>query len=309
MRNLGRASSSFPGLPVSKAVALWQKLKAATWRERKVVKQWVVQDAGRITTKDSVWASHQEDRCLVEFRNVTLHFGEKTIFDNLNLMIRSGECLVLLGPSGIGKSTLLRLLLETLRPESGQIFFDGMELTHLSRERLNAMRTRIGMVFQSSALVSSLSVFENLALPLRELTGRGEKEIASIIEEKLQFVGLEKTKDLMPSQLSGGMKKRIAVARALVLSPDLVLFDEPTTGLDPVAAYHISELIAHLNQAASVTILVVTHDLYSAFRFATRMAFLDQARIVEEGPPGAIRQSRNPIVKRFLTPDSEDCPL
>jgi ABC-type multidrug transport system fused ATPase/permease subunit len=168
MRNLGRASSSFPGLPVSKAAALWQKLKAGTWRERKVVKQWVDQDAGRITRKESVWASHQEDRCLVEFRNVTLHFGEKTIFDNLNLMIRSGECLVLLGPRGIGKSTLLRLLLETLRPESGLIFFDGMELTHLSRERLNAMRTRIGMVFQSSALVSLETDAKRDASPTRQ---------------------------------------------------------------------------------------------------------------------------------------------
>jgi phospholipid/cholesterol/gamma-HCH transport system ATP-binding protein len=303
MRNLRCATSSFAQPSVYKAPALWQKLKAAMRRERKVVEE----NFGVITKQDPVWANRKKNRCLVEFRDVTLHFGEKTIFDNLNLTIRSGECLVLLGPSGIGKSTLLRLLLETLRPESGLIFFDGMELTHLSRERLNEMRTRIGMVFQSSALVSSLSVSENLALPLRELTEKGEKEIASIIEEKLHFVGLEQTKDLMPSQLSGGMKKRIAVARALVLNPDLVLFDEPTTGLDPVAAYHISELIAHLNQAASVTILVVTHDLYSAFRFATRIALLDQGRIVEEGLPEAIRQSRNPIIARFLMPGSENC--
>jgi phospholipid/cholesterol/gamma-HCH transport system ATP-binding protein len=300
MQNLRCAASRFPQPSVRNGLGLWQKLKATTRRERKVVEQRVDQDFGRITKQDPVGANRKKKNCLVEFRDITLHFGEKTIFDDLNLALRSGECLVLLGPSGIGKSTLLRLLLETLRPERGLIFFDGMELTHLSREQLNEMRTRIGMVFQSSALISSLSVSENLALPLRELRRKGEKEIVSTIEEKLHFVGLEKTKDLMPAQLSGGMKKRIAVARALVLNPDLVLFDEPTTGLDPVAAYQISELIVHLNQAASVTILVVTHDLHSAFRFATRIAILDQGRIVEEGAPEAIRKSRNPIVSQFL---------
>ena len=245
---------------------------------------------------DPVRAKQKENNCLVEFKGITLHFGDKTIFEDLNLAIPSGECMVLLGPSGIGKSTLLRLLLETLRPERGSIYFDGIELTHLAREQLNQIRTRIGMVFQSSALISSLSVSENLALPLRELTNKGEKEIAAIIQEKLHFVGLETAKDLRPSQLSGGMKKRVAVARALVLNPDLILFDEPTTGLDSVAAHQISELIAHLNRTAAVTILVVTHDLPSAFRVATWIAILDQGRIVEEGPPEAIKSSRNPVV-------------
>ncbi len=249
---------------------------------------------------------NQKGSCLVEFKGVTLHFGDKTIFDDLNLAIRAGECLVLLGPSGIGKSTLLRLLLETLRPERGSIYFSGMEITRLSREQLNRIRTRIGMVFQSSALISSLSVSENLALALRELTKKDEREIAAIIEEKLHFVGLEKAKDLMPSQLSGGMKKRIAIARALVLNPDLILFDEPTTGLDPLAAYHVTKLIAHLNQTAAVTILVVTHDLHTAFRVATRIAILDHGKIVEEGLPDAIKQSRNPVVTQFLAPGSED---
>jgi phospholipid/cholesterol/gamma-HCH transport system ATP-binding protein len=186
--------------------------------------------------------------CLVEIKGVTLHFGHKMIFDDLSLEIRRGECLVLLGPSGIGKSTLLRLLIETLSPERGSIVFQGADITHLSRAQLNRIRMRIGMVFQSSALVSSMCVSENLALPLRELTKKAEPEIATIVEEKLHFVGLENAKDLMPAQLSGGMKKRIAVARALVLNPDLILFDEPTTGLDPVAARQISGLIVHLNR-------------------------------------------------------------
>src|SRR6266446_579176 len=302
MRNLRCATSSFAQPSVYKAPALWQKLKAAMRREREVVEE----NFGVMTKQDPVWANRKKNSCLVEFRDVTLHFGEKTIFDNPNLTIQSGECLVLLGPSGIGKSTLLRLLLETLRPESGLIFFDGMELTHLSRERLNEMRTRIGMVFQSSALVSSLSVSENLALPLRELTEKGEKEITSIIEEKLHFVGLEQTKDLMPSQLSGGMKKRIAVARALVLNPDLILFDEPTTGLDPVAARQVSELIVDLNRKTGATILVVTHDLHSTFLIATRIAVLDQGRIIEEGPPEAIRHSHDPVVVQFLAAGASD---
>jgi phospholipid/cholesterol/gamma-HCH transport system ATP-binding protein len=244
--------------------------------------------------------------CLVEIKDVTLHFGDKIIFDDLSLAIRCSECLVLLGPSGIGKSTLLRLLIQTLKPERGSIFFQGTDITQLPRPQLNRIRMRIGMVFQSSALASSMSVAENLALPLRELTTKTEAEIVAIIEEKLHFVGLEQAKDLMPSQLSGGMKKRIAVARALVLNPDLILFDEPTTGLDPIAAQQVSELIVHLNRKTGVTILVVTHDLHSTFLVATRIAVLDQGRIIEEGSPAAIKQSRNPVVTQFLAAAASD---
>jgi ABC-type methionine transport system ATPase subunit len=162
------------------------------------------------------------------------------------------------------------------------------------------------MVFQSSALVSSMCVSENLALPLRELTTKTEREIATIVEEKLHFVGLENAKDMMPSQLSGGMKKRIAVARALVLNPDLILFDEPTTGLDPLVARQVSELIVDLNRKTGATILVVTHDLQSTFLIATRIAVLDQGRIIEEGPPEAIRHSHDPVVAQFLAAGASD---
>jgi phospholipid/cholesterol/gamma-HCH transport system ATP-binding protein len=237
---------------------------------------------------------------LVQFKGVNFHFGEKMVFNNLDFEIRSGECLVLLGPSGIGKSTLLRLLLRTLQPESGTILFDGVDITHLTGEHLNRLRTRIGMVFQSSALISSLNVFENLAISLRELTNKSEHEITAIVEEKLRFVDLEDAKDLMPSELSGGMKKRIAVARSLVMSPDLILFDEPTTGLDPIVAQQISELIVNLNREAAVTILIVTHDLHNAFHVATRIAVLDEGRIVEDGPPEVIRKSANSMVVRFM---------
>jgi phospholipid/cholesterol/gamma-HCH transport system ATP-binding protein len=152
-------------------------------------------------------ASAKPDRLLREIKNLTLRFGQKVVFDHFDLQIRCGECLVLLGPSGIGKSTLLRLLLRTLPSESGTILFDGKDITSVSGEKLNRVRTRIGMVFQTSALISSLNVFENLALPLRELVIKTEKEIQAIVEEKLHFVELEQAKYLMPSELSGGMKK------------------------------------------------------------------------------------------------------
>jgi phospholipid/cholesterol/gamma-HCH transport system ATP-binding protein len=253
-----------------------------------------------------VFVNENGSGCLLQIKGVTLHFGAKMIFNDLSLEIRRGECLVLLGPSGIGKSTLLRLLIKTLNPERGSILFHGADITHLPRAQLNRIRTRIGMVFQSSALVSSMCVSENLALPLRELTTKTEREIATIVEEKLHFVGLENAKDLMPSQLSGGMKKRIAVARALVLNPDLILFDEPTTGLDPVAARQVSELIVDLNRKTGATILVVTHDLHSTFLIATRIAVLDQGRIIEEGPPEAIRHSHDPVVAQFLAAGASD---
>ena len=258
-------------------------------------------DPGHSIRGEQRSANAKSDRYLVEIRSLTLHFGQKMIFDNFDLQIGCGECLVLLGPSGIGKSTLLRLLLGTLRPESGTILFDGKDVTSVSGEKLNRVRTRIGMVFQSSALISSLTVFENLALPLRELAVKTEKEIQAIVEEKLHFVDLEPAKYLMPSELSGGMKKRVAVARSLVLDPDLILFDEPTTGLDPIVAHNVNELIRNLNRLAAVTTLVVTHDLHTAFYLANRIAMLNQGKIVELGSPAAIRKSHNPVVVQFLS--------
>jgi phospholipid/cholesterol/gamma-HCH transport system ATP-binding protein len=252
-----------------------------------------------IRTEEPI-ANKQPDRYLLEIKNLTLHFGPKMVFDHFDLQIRRGECMVLLGPSGIGKSTLLRLLLRTLAPESGTIWFDGKEITVLSGEKLNRLRARIGMVFQSSALISSLTVFENLALPLREIAAKTEQEIQAIVDEKLRFVDLQQAKYLMPSELSGGMKKRVAVARSLVMEPDLILFDEPTTGLDPIVAHHVNELILNLNRKAAVTTLVVTHDLNTAFYVANRIAMLNEGKIVELGSPAEIRKSHNPVVVQFL---------
>jgi phospholipid/cholesterol/gamma-HCH transport system ATP-binding protein len=237
---------------------------------------------------------------LVEFKGVSFHFGEKMIFDGLDFEIPVGERMVLLGPSGIGKSTLLRLLLRILEPERGTILYDRVNIAGLTRAQLSRLRTKVGMVFQSSALVSSLNVFENLALSLRELTNKSEAEIRAIAKEKLRFVDLENAEKLMPSELSGGMKKRIAVARALVMNPDLILFDEPTTGLDSIVGQQVCKLIVDLNQQAGVTILVVTHDIHNALRIATRIAVLDRGKIVEEGPPEATMASRVRVVEQLV---------
>jgi phospholipid/cholesterol/gamma-HCH transport system ATP-binding protein len=245
---------------------------------------------------------------VVQFIGVTLHFGQKLIFDRLDLAVRARERLVVMGPSGTGKSTLLKLLLATLRPDGGSVLVCGQDVTRLSRRQLNQLRTRIGMVYQSSALISSLSVRDNLALALEEFTDCSPAQIERIVDEKLDFVGLAETKGLKPAELSGGMKKRIAVARALVLEPELVLFDEPTAGLDPLSSATVTDLINHLGEKTPVTCIVVTHEFGTAFRVATRLAMLHQGKIVAEGTPEAFRRSEHPIVAQFLAAGAPEWP-
>jgi phospholipid/cholesterol/gamma-HCH transport system ATP-binding protein len=237
---------------------------------------------------------------LVEMRNVSLRFGERIIFDDLNLAVKKRERFVLMGPSGTGKSMLLKLIVATLRPDSGSVLLHNRDLMRVRRPRLNQFRSRIGMVYQYSALISSLSVRDNLALPLEELTRKSRNDIDAIVDEKLGFVGLPDTKELFPGELSGGMRKRIAVARALVMEPELTMFDEPTAGLDPIASAIIDEPIIRLQEERDTTCIVVTHELRSAFRVATRLALLYHGKIIEEGRPEEFKSSCNPIVKQFL---------
>lgn len=237
---------------------------------------------------------------VVEMRGVDLSHGRQPILRQLDLIVRRGERMVILGQSGAGKSTLLRLLLGVLQPERGEVLFNGMDMTRLPRTRLNQVRTRIGMVYQQAALISSLNVRDNLALPLEELTRKRRSEIDEIISHKLSMVGMEETEPLLPSELSGGMRKRVAIARALVMEPELLLFDEPTAGLDPVISNVIDHLIIDLSNRAKVTCMVVTHELDSAFHIATRMAMLYQGRIVEEDNPERFRQKGNPVVQQFI---------
>ncbi len=242
---------------------------------------------------------------MVELREVVMQFEERKILDGVSLIVEPQERLVIMGQSGSGKSTILRLILGIRQPTSGNIFFKQFEITRLSRRKLQQVRRQIGMVHQYSALLSSLNVRDNIALPLEELTDKSPDEIEKIVDQKLEIVGMTEAKNLMPSELSGGMKKRVSLARALTLDPELILFDEPIAGLDPVIASVIDELIIRLTEESKITYIIVTHEMESAFRIATRMAMLYRGEIIEDAPPDQFRQSQNPVVAQFLSGSTE----
>ncbi len=242
---------------------------------------------------------------MVELRNVDMQFEEKKVLDGFSLKVEPQERLVIMGQSGSGKSTVLRLILGILRPAAGSIFFKRFEITRLQRRKLQRIRQHMGMVYQYSALLSSRNVRDNVALPLEELTDKSRSEIDKIVDEKLDLVGMKDTKDLLPEELSGGMRKRIALARALVLEPELILLDEPSAGLDPVIASVIDELIISLSEKSKVTSITVTHEMDTAFRIGTRMAMLYQGKIIEEAEPEKFKQSKNPVVAQFLSGSTE----
>jgi phospholipid/cholesterol/gamma-HCH transport system ATP-binding protein len=242
---------------------------------------------------------------MVELRDVVMEFESKKVLDHLTLAVQPQERLVVMGQSGSGKSTILRLILGILQPKIGEVFFKQFEITRLNRRKLQQIRRHIGMVYQYSALLSSRTVRDNVALPLEELTDKRREEIDKIVDEKLDLVGMKDAKDLMPSELSGGMRKRVSLARALVMDPELILFDEPTAGLDPVIASVIDELIISLTNKSKVTSIVVTHEMASAFRIGTRMAMLYQGKIIEDADPETFKRSQNPVVAQFLSGSTE----
>jgi len=242
---------------------------------------------------------------MVELRDVEMQFEEKKVLDGCSLSVEPEERLVIMGQSGSGKSTILRLILGMLQPSAGSIFFKQFEITRLRRRKLQQVRHQIGMVYQYSALMSSRNVRDNVALPLEELTDKSREEIDKIVDEKLDLVGMKDAKNLMPSELSGGMKKRVSLARALVMEPELILFDEPTAGLDPVIASVIDELIINLSEKSKVTAIIVTHEMASAFRIGTRMAMLYQGKVIEDADPETFKQSQNPVVRQFLSGSTE----
>jgi phospholipid/cholesterol/gamma-HCH transport system ATP-binding protein len=242
---------------------------------------------------------------MAELRDVQMQFDEKKVLDGVSLQVNPLDRLVIMGQSGSGKSTILRLILGILQPNAGSIFFKQFEITRLRRRKLQQVRRHIGMVYQYSALLSSRNVRDNVALPLEELTDNSREEIDKIVDAKLDLVGMKDSKTLMPSELSGGMKKRVSLARALVMEPELILFDEPVAGLDPVIASVIDELIISLTEKSQVTSVIVTHEMDSAFRIGTRMAMLYQGKIIEDAPPEQFKQSNNPVVAQFLSGSTE----
>ena len=237
---------------------------------------------------------------VLSLRDLRVSYGEREILHGISFDVVRGETLVILGGSGSGKSTLLRTLVGLEKPSAGEILIKGQDLAKTSAAEMDEIRRKIGMSFQGGALFGSMTVGENVALPLREHTKLEDSTIEIILRLKLQQVGLEGFEYYMPSQLSGGMKKRAAVARALAMDPEILFFDEPSAGLDPIIAAGIDELILELKRAFHMTIIVVTHELASAFLIADRMLLIDKGNIVALGATEEMRSSTQPRVRQFL---------
>ena len=237
----------------------------------------------------------------IEFRQVHKTFNHTPVLVGMDLAIRPAETVTIIGGSGTGKSVTLKLIVGLLKPESGQVLIEGEDIAPWTEDQLLKVRKRIGMVFQSSALFDSLSVAENIAYPLREHTTMSEHEIRERIRETLSLVGLEGAEEKDPSALSGGMRKRVALARAIVLVPRVILYDEPTTGLDPTNTKHINELIVDMAEKLGVTSVVVTHDMRSAFKISDRIALLYKGKIAVAGTPQEIERSDLPLVREFIS--------
>jgi len=238
---------------------------------------------------------------VIAVENLHKSFAGRAVLRGVSFEIARGETLVVLGGSGCGKSTLLRHLIGAMRPDKGRVYILGREIFSLSRAELDALRLRLGIVFQSGALFNSMSVGDNIALPMREHTKLDENIIKIMVKMKLELVGLRDFENLMPSQLSGGMKKRVALARAIALDPEILLYDEPTAGLDPVMTGVIGQLIMDLAGKLNVTSVVVTHDIRSAFRVAKRILVLYEGRVIASGTPEEIEKTSDPIVRQFIS--------
>lgn len=237
---------------------------------------------------------------MIDIRHVYQTFGNRHILKDVSLSIQDGETMVILGASGSGKSTLLKLIIGLFRPTSGEVLVNGKDMAKLSEQELNEERRHMGMVFQYSALFDSMNVKENVAFGLRMHTKLSEEEIEKVVQEKLKLVGLEGIEDLMPSSLSGGMKKRVSLARAIALEPDIILYDEPTAGLDPIRSTDISLLIKNTQKVMHATSVVVTHDLKSAEMIADRMAFLYEGSFLAIGKPEELYASKDERVRQFM---------
>ena len=254
------------------------------------------------TTKDSI----REQEALISIRDLHKSFNSNHVLKGINLDVRQGETVSIFGNSGCGKSTLIKHLMGLLKPDSGSILIKGKDFTRMSHKELQTFRLNLGVVFQSAALLNSMTVHKNIGLPLKEHTSKSNEEIRNIVVEKLRMVFLDDSiLDLKPDNLSGGMRKRVGIARALALDPEIILYDEPTTGLDPVIAQGINELIVEVQKRLNVTSIVITHDIPGAKFISDRMAMLFRGMIEEDLPPDEIDSSKSKAVQQLLNAETE----
>jgi len=243
---------------------------------------------------------------LIELRSIVKRFGRQLVLNHLELSVEEGECLVILGASGSGKSVILKHIVGLLEPDEGQVWFDGQRVDQLGERAWVPVRTQFGFLFQMGALFDSMSVEENVAFPMVEHSRFSPSEIDTRVGRWLGLVGLPEVRQKMPGELSGGQRKRVALARAIALEPRVILYDEPTTGLDPIRADVINELIIKLQRELKVTSIVVTHDMASAFKVATRLVMLSEGKLIFNGSAQEIQHTTNPIVRRFVLGEADE---
>lgn len=237
---------------------------------------------------------------MIVIENLKKHLDGKWVLDGVDLTIESGETIVIIGQSGCGKSVLLKHIVGLMQADEGRVIIDNNDIAKMNRRSLNELRLRIGVLFQGSALFDSITVGENVGFPLLEQKRMKLKDVIPIVHDKLELVGLEDVANKMPAELSGGMKKRVGLARAIATDPDIVLYDEPTTGLDPIMADVINDLILELKHKIRMTSVVVTHDMKSAYKVADRIAMLFGGKIIFVGTPDELKRSRNPVIQQFI---------
>jgi phospholipid/cholesterol/gamma-HCH transport system ATP-binding protein len=237
---------------------------------------------------------------VIEIQGLKKSFNDKPVLRGVDLTIETGESIVIIGRSGCGKSVLLKHIIGLIQPDEGRIIIDGEDITRMTEEELYRMRRKFGVLFQGAALFDSMTVWENIALGLLENSDLSEEEINRIVEEKLNLVGLPNIENLKPAELSGGMKKRVGLARALAMNPEYVLYDEPTTGLDPIMADIINQLVIDLNEKLDVTTIAVTHDMVSAYKIADRIVMLHRGVILFSGTPDEVKNTDNEVVRQFI---------
>jgi phospholipid/cholesterol/gamma-HCH transport system ATP-binding protein len=252
---------------------------------------------------DDARQSHEDGRSesILEVGNLTKRFGEKLVLDDISLSIEKGKTTVVIGPSGCGKTVLIKHFIVLVRPSEGQVYFEGRRIDDLGEPELNSVRTHFGYLFQEGALFDSMTVAENILFPIQQHHKiRDWREIEEVIKAKLSLVGLDGFQNYYPARLSGGQRKRVALARAIALNPEVILYDEPTTGLDPIRSDIINELILKLERELGVTTVVVTHDMKSAYKVADRIIMLHNGRVIADGDADHIRNHPHPVVQQFI---------